>query len=95
MSIAALGEPSVQKNRGKQDVVSLQFDTPTLADRISSVPESIVNGVRVFFKQKPIDLFKQGGNPDGSTNGNGCQLPGPSDVQIQNMLDRIHGKTME
>ncbi len=94
MSTAALGKPRVEKQNSARSVVYLQFDKPTLADRISSVAESSVNGFRVFFGEKPIDLFKQGGNPTGTTYGNGCKLTNPSPAQIIDVLNAINRKTM-
>jgi hypothetical protein len=89
-----LGQPGVRISQKDGVVASLLFDSPSIPNRIAGASEGVLNLGENLLGETPTNFYQAGGNPTGTTYGNGCKLTNPSPAQIIDVLNAINGKTM-
>ena len=94
VSTAKLGQPGVRISQKDGVVASLLFDSPSIPNRIAGASEGVLNLGENLLGETPTNFYQAGGNPTGTTYGNGCKLTNPSPAQIIDVLNAINGKTM-
>ena len=94
VSTANLGQPGVRISQKDGVVASLLFDSPSIPKRVAGVSEGVLNLGEKLLSTKTTNFYQPGGNPNGTTYGNRCQLTNPSPEEIRTVLGAINGKTM-